>query len=110
MVMNLFGKLFCSAAVAMLFAAPVHAWDAERGQSISTACAACHGQDGNSPVPDFPSLAGQYKEYLFQALLDYQNGNRQDPIMAGQVAEMSRQDMRDLAAFYASQEGLFLKR
>jgi len=89
---------------------PVHAWDAARGKEISTVCGACHGPDGNSPSADFPILAGQHREYLYRALLDYKLGNRQDPVMASQVAGLSRRDMRDLAAFYASQQGLYLKR
>lgn len=86
------------------------AWNAERGQAISQVCAACHGPTGTSIAPDFPNIGGQHRDYLYRSLLDYKLGNRQDPIMAGQVAELSRQDMRDLAAFYAAQEGLYLKR
>jgi cytochrome c553 len=102
--------LALAASLWWVVSGPAHAWDAERGQQISAVCAACHGPDGNSPSPDFPTIAGQYREYLFRALLDYRLGNRQDPITAGQVAELSRRDMRDLAAFYANQEGLYLKR
>ncbi len=87
-----------------------HAWDAARGKEISGVCAACHGVDGNSPTPDFPIIAGQHAEYLYRSMLDYKLGNRVDPIMQGQVAELSRRDMRDLAAYFASQEGLYLKR
>lgn len=90
--------------------APAMAGDAERGQAISTVCAACHGSDGVSVAPDFPNIGGQHEQYLYRALLDYKLGNRQDPIMSGQVAELSRQDMRDLAAFYALQQGLYLKK
>jgi cytochrome c553 len=98
-------------AMAMVVAAfPAHAWDAARGKEISTVCSACHGVDGNSPTPDFPIIAGQHAEYLYRSLLDYKLGNRGDPIMQGQVAELSRADMRDLAAYFASQDGLHLKR
>ena len=86
------------------------AWNVERGQAISQTCAACHGPTGTSMVPDFPNIGGQHRDYLYRALLDYKLGNRQDPLMQAQVAELSRQDMRDLAAFYAAQEGLYLKR
>lgn len=102
----------CLAGVmAMTVAAfPAHAWDAARGKEISTVCSACHGVDGNSPTPDFPIIAGQHAEYLYRAMLDYKLGNRSDPIMQGQVAELSRNDMRNLAAYFASQDGLHLKR
>lgn len=101
----------CAAAMALLLlGSPALAGDPARGQAISTVCAACHGADGKSVAPDFPNIGGQHQQYLYRALLDYKLGNRQDPIMAGQVAELSRQDMRDLAAFYAAQEGLYLKK
>jgi len=108
--MKAFGKLSCLAALVLAVSAPAHAGDAARGKTLSTTCAACHGADGKSASPDFPNLGGQISEYLYRALLDYQLGNRQDPIMAGQVANLSKQDMRDLAAFYSSQKGLSLKR
>jgi cytochrome c553 len=93
-----------------LVVSPVMAGNPERGQAISGVCAACHGTDGTSVVPDFPNIGGQHEQYLYRALLDYKLGNRQDPIMSAQVVELSRQDMRDLAAFYARQEGLYLKK
>lgn len=108
--MKAFGKLSCLAALMLAVSVPAHAGDAARGKTLSTTCAACHGADGKSAVPDFPSIGGQIPEYLYRALLDYQLGNRQDPIMAGQVANLSKQDMRDLAAFYGAQKGLSLKR
>lgn len=80
--------------------------DAVAGQEKSKACAACHGADGNSPTgPDFPRLAGQHADYLFKALREYKAGTRKNPIMAGQVEKLSRKDLEDLAAFYASQKG-----
>ena len=84
----------------------VHAADAAAGKAKSATCAACHGADGNSATPDFPRLAGQHADYLQRALLDYQLGNRKNPIMQGQVANLSRQDMSDLAACFSSQSGL----
>lgn len=101
----------CAAAAAFfLGVSPAMAGNPERGQAMSAVCAACHGTDGTSVAPDFPNIGGQHEQYLYRALLDYKLGNRQDPIMAGQVAALSRQEMRDLAAFYARQEGLYLKK
>lgn len=73
-------------------------------------CTACHGPDGNSPVPMFPRIAGQHRDYLYQALQDYKAGRRKNPIMAAQVESLSRQDMEALAAWFSSQPGLFVKR
>jgi len=92
----------------VLSAAPMlsHAGDAESGKAKSTTCAACHGADGNSATADFPRLAGQHEDYLLQALEAYKNGKRKNPIMQGQVANLSKADMADLAAWFSSQNGL----
>ena len=82
------------------------AGDAVQGKAKSQACAACHGPDGNSPTgPDFPRLAGQHYDYLLKALRDYKSGARKNPIMAGQVGNLTSRDMADLAAYYAGQKG-----
>lgn len=84
--------------------------DAARGKEKSTTCAACHGADGNSASPDFPRLAGQHEDYLYRALADYKDGKRKNPIMAAQVGTLSKADMQDLAAYFASQQGLVVRR
>lgn len=82
------------------------AGNAAEGQKKSTACAACHGPDGNMPViPDAPKLAGQHNDYLYKVLADYKSGARKNAIMSGQVTALSRQDLQDLAAYYASIPG-----
>ena len=78
--------------------------DASAGEGKSTACQACHGADGNGIDPTFPKLAGQYANYLEQALKDYQSGARSNPIMAGFVATLSEEDIADLSAYYASKD------
>jgi len=84
--------------------------DAAAGKEKSTVCAACHGQDGNSPTPMFPKLAGQHEDYLVRALSDYKLKNRKNEIMAAQVAALSDQDIADLAAYFSSQNGLIVKK
>ncbi len=81
--------------------------DAERGKTKSTLCQACHGADGNSTNTSFPKLAGQQASYIVQALKDYQNGNRKNPIMEGVAGPLNQQDREDLAAWFAGQKGLF---
>jgi cytochrome c553 len=80
--------------------------DAEAGRKKSTPCAVCHGANGVSPSDAFPNLAGQYPDYLEKALTHYQNGKRKNPIMQGQVTNLSNKDILDLAAFFSSQKGL----
>ena len=79
------------------------AGNASAGKAKSQACAACHGADGNSMSADFPKIAGQHEEYLYKQLKQFKSGERENAIMAGQVAGLSDQDMQDLAAYYASQ-------
>lgn len=102
-------------AVLMLLASfitvPVYAsnGNAEAGKAKSTACAACHGVDGNSSAPLFPKLAGQHKDYLYHSLKAYKTGKRKNAIMAGQVQNLSLVDMADLAAYFSKQKGLAIK-
>lgn len=70
-------------------------------------CVACHGADGKTPVlPEYPILAGQYADYLVQALKDYKSGRRKNPVMAGIVAGVDEKDFPALAAFFQNQPGL----
>ena len=79
--------------------------DPAKAQPIANQiCAACHGADGNSPLPMNPSLAGQHPEYLFKQLSEFKSGNRNNAVMMGMVAGLSVEDMRNLAAYYAAQK------
>jgi len=80
--------------------------NASTGQEKSKVCEACHGATGKSPDPTYPNLAGQHASYLAQALGDYRSGARTNRMMAGPASNLSNQDIVDLAAWYASQEGL----
>ncbi|WP_058534390.1 c-type cytochrome [Legionella saoudiensis] len=65
-------------------------------------CAACHGQSGNSLNPQWPNLAGQHPKYFVKQLKDMKDKSLRDaPTMSALVANMSDQDMDDLAAYYA---------
>ena len=83
--------------------------DAEAGKKKSEPCKACHGESGMSATGDFPILAGQHNDYLVHVLNHYKNGKRKNPIMSGQVANLSPKDIADLAAYYSSQHGLDVK-
>lgn len=77
--------------------------DAAAGKAKSTACAACHGPDGNSPNPEWPKLAGQHPAYLVEQLRAFKAGQRHNAMMAPMAQDLSEQDMQDLAAYFASQ-------
>ncbi len=102
--------LTAAALLAMALPAAAASGDAEVGKKKSTPCAVCHGQDGISPSPEFPNLAGQHPDYLESALKHYKNGKRKNPIMQAQVTNLTPKDMMDLAAYFSSQRGLQLKR
>lgn len=96
-------------AAALALSATAQAGDAGAGKEKAKVCAACHGENGVSQVPDFPKLAGQHQDYLVRALNDYKSGVRKNPIMAGQVANLKKGDIDDLAAYFASQQALVTK-
>ena len=86
----------------LLVSTAAHAADIEAGKAKSASCAACHGGAGISPTPIWPNLAGQKEQYLLQQLKAFKDGTRQNAQMAPMVANLSDQDMADLAAYYAS--------
>lgn len=76
--------------------------DPDAGKAKAAACAACHGQKGNSPNnPIWPKHAGQNAEYLFKQLQDFKSGARTNETMAPMAAPLSEQDMKDLAVYFA---------
>ncbi|MEX0385293.1 c-type cytochrome [Spiribacter pallidus] len=101
-------KHLIPALFAFLLLTPV-AWaqldnaDPKRGENAAAACAACHGQQGNSMSPEWPNLAGQHADYIFEQLKYYKSGERANAIMLGQAAGLDEQTMADLAVYY---EGL----
>lgn len=93
-----------AAALAVLVALPAAAQDIEAGRAkAQQVCAACHGADGNSVAPTFPSLAGQTWRYLYIQLRDYKEGRRNNPVMSPMATPLTRQEMIDVANFYAAQ-------
>lgn len=79
------------------------AGDAQAGKDKAQVCAACHGADGNSANPLWPSLAGQHAAYTTKQLADFKAGEtRMDPVMADQVKNLSPADMADLGAHFAT--------
>ncbi len=76
---------------------------ADAGKAKSLTCSACHGADGNSVNPLWPSLAGQHATYAYEQLKAFKDGERSDPLMSGQVLALEEQDMRDLAVYFEAQ-------
>ncbi|MBI2294834.1 MAG: cytochrome c4 [Betaproteobacteria bacterium] len=104
---TLIGGVFAvSAAVAQTHPKP----DPSKAQPIVTKlCAACHATDGNSTLAANPILAGQHAEYTMKQLMNFklQGGKpaeRPHNVMAGMVASLSADDMRNLAAYFEMQK------
>lgn len=76
--------------------------DVERGRTKAALCAACHGVAGVSVNPLWPSLAGQQEQYLVKQIKAFRDGEREEITMQPFVANLSDQDVADLAAFYAA--------
>lgn len=97
-------------ALTALAAEPPFKGDGAKAQGIvSQVCTACHAADGNSQIPANPKLAGQIPEYLYKQLTDFKaaagkKAERENPVMAGMVANLSPDDMRNLAAYFAGQK------
>lgn len=91
-------------ALAVLAAGPAPAQDVEAGRAkAQQVCGECHAADGNAPSPEVPSLAGQSWRYLYIQLRDFQEGRRSNPLMSPKAQPLSREDMINVANFYAAQ-------
>ena len=91
-------------ALSSMSSLTVHAGDIEAGKAKSVTCAGCHGMDGNSVNPEWPSLAGQHAKYIEKQLKEYKSGARVNAIMVGMVAALTEEDMANLGAYYESLE------
>ena len=84
--------------------------EAER-QKAAEACSGCHGPGGNKPVTtEIPRLAGQHYDYLVESITAYRKGTRNDPIMGAIAKPLTDEQIRGLAEYFSSQQGLTTKR
>jgi len=105
-------------AAATVIASHAVAGDIAAGKAVVEKynCASCHGKDYNTPIdPGYPRLAGQHEGYLEHSLIAYQRGadavnGRNNPIMGAQVKPLSRQDIRNIAAYLHSLPGALVLR
>ena len=78
---------------------------------VTNLCIACHGIDGNSPLPANPNLSGQHAGYITKQLMQFKNGERDNAVMKGMVANLTEQDMINLGSYFEQQKQnlLFVK-
>jgi cytochrome c553 len=102
-LVQLLAAAFAAPVMAAGEAKPAAKVDLAKGQAIATqVCGACHTFDGSRGVAANPILQGQHPEYLAKQLADFKSGARANPIMKGFASTLSDDDMRNVAAFYAS--------
>lgn len=95
----------CSLTVALILnlsSAGSHAADPAKGQTLSRQCSVCHGKNGISNDPEVPSLAAQSSFYIEKSLKDFRDGIREDRRMSLMAQNLTDEDIKDLAAWYAS--------
>lgn len=96
-------RAFLLGCAALSMPSLAHA-DAQAGATKAAVCSACHGLTGNSTNGDYPSLAGQTARYIYLQLRDFKAGRRSDPRMSPMAANLSPDDMHDLADYFAGQK------
>ncbi|ROO28535.1 cytochrome C [Salinisphaera orenii MK-B5] len=77
--------------------------DSDWVSQTTQTCASCHGKNGVAQTPNFPIIAGQYQDYLLHSLKAYRDGERENAVMAGQVQNMSNDQLEALARYYSRQ-------
>ncbi len=89
-------------------AAAQPAGNAEAGAAKAASCLACHGVNGNSANPEWPSVAGQNAAYIAEQLRMFRDGKRVNVLMSPMASMLTDEDIADIGAYYASQtpEGL----
>jgi len=92
------------AALVLAAAAPSVAAQTADAPARAAVCTACHGPNGNSTQALVPSLAGQTSRYLYLQLRDFQEGRRSNELMSPMARDLSRDEMRELAAWFAAQK------
>mgnify|MGYP000845448792 FL=1 len=107
--MKLLASLLTVAALAApalpAFAQAAAKPDLVKGEaSYAAVCAACHGADGNSMIPNQPSLAQQHPEYLAKQLMEFKSGKRVDPVMSGMAAVLTDEDVVNVSAWLSKQK------
>src|SRR5690606_8194623 len=98
LLMGVFGVSLAQAAE------PAHVSQAPAPQQVTQVCAACHAVDGNSAVPMYPKLAGQFQEYAARQLTEFKSGARKSPVMSPIAATLTDEDITTLSTYFSTRE------
>jgi cytochrome c553 len=96
--------LAAGTALAADAAKPAFKADPAKGQQLAATCQACHTSDGSRGVPANPIIQGQHAAYIEKQLTEFKSGKRPNAVMKGMAAPLSDDDMKHLAAFYATKQ------
>jgi cytochrome c553 len=102
-IMKRFWILAVTISVAIVSNAAIAAGNAETGATKAVVCQACHGANGNSANPEWPSLAGLGADYIADQLKNFKEAKRNNPVMMPNAAALTPDDMADLGAYFDSQ-------
>ncbi|MEA3411249.1 MAG: c-type cytochrome, partial [Pseudomonadota bacterium] len=91
--------MVCAGLAISLVAGSALAADAAAGKAKAASCGGCHGADGISTNPAYPSLAGKGAAAMVTAMKEYKSGARPNPLMQNMVKPLSDADIEDLAAY-----------
>ncbi len=75
-----------------------------KAPAAAATCQACHGRDGVGIMGIYPTLSGQYADYLEHALEGYRSGSRKNGIMAPFASQLKPEDIKQLAQFFSKQK------
>ena len=95
-----------TSALAAATPAPPKADLAKGQEKANQMCIACHSADATRGSPANPILQGQHADYLYKQLVEFKSGKRKNAVMSGMSAALTDEDMRNVAAFYASKPAI----
>ncbi len=98
--MNRFWVLAAAISGTIISGVAAAAGNAQAGAAKAVVCQACHGANGNSASPQFPSLAGLGADYIAEQLQNFKDGKRANPIMMPMATPLTPQEMQDLGAYF----------
>jgi cytochrome c553 len=96
--------MFVAAFLLWAGSKPALAADAAALEKKAAVCFACHGPNGNSTNPLWPSLAGQPKQFVTTQLIMFREGRRKDPLMSPIAAGLSNADINDFGTYFNAQK------
>ncbi len=93
---------FATLGIVVAGIAPAHAQDPNAVRALAATCFTCHGTEGRSVGGVPPSLAGQNRQVLLQALRDFREGKRPATIMQQQAKGYTDAQLEQIAGYFAA--------